>query len=142
MTKHIVSAKLFLIDAADNVLLLYRSETHPRHPHEPDLPGGEVETTERLHVALAREVLEETGLIVDGTTMRLLHAVTDERDYGVIVRPMFGLRIAETTPVVTTSWEHERYEWKPIAGFALTDFEGAYQRGAKVILEHELWQLL
>lgn len=141
MTKHIISAKLFLVDAADNVLLLYRSETHPRHSHEPDLPGGKVEATELLHVALEREVLEETGLKVDGTKMRLLHAVTDERDYGVIVRPMFGLRIQETAPAIITSWEHERYEWKPIAEFALTDLEGAYQRGAKVILEHELWQL-
>lgn len=142
MTKHVVSAKLFLVDSADNVLLLRRSGTHPRYPHEPDLPGGEIEFDEFLHVALAREALEETGLIVDGTKMRLLHSATDEHDYGVYVQPMFGLRIAEIAPKIVTSWEHEGYAWKPVDELELTDFEGAYQRGAQVILEHKLWQQL
>lgn len=142
MTKHVVSAKLFLLDKADNMLLLTRSSTHPRYPHHPDLPGGEVEISEQMHEALARELLEETGMAIDTTGARLLHAVTDEREYGVIVRPMFGLRIPETTPVVTMSWEHEGYEWKPITEFALMDFEGAYQRGAQMILEYKLWQQL
>jgi len=142
MTKHVIVAKLFLVDGANNVLLLRSSGTHPRHPHALDLPGGQVEAGEFLHMALMRELTEETGLKVDATRMRLLHAVTDEHEYGVIVRPMFGLRVTETTPPVTISWEHEAYEWKPIAEFVLTDFENAYQRGMKMILEHKLWQRL
>jgi 8-oxo-dGTP pyrophosphatase MutT (NUDIX family) len=142
MTKHIVSAKLFLVDGADNVLLLRRSGTHPRYPHEPDLPGGEVEAGEQMHEALARELLEETGMTINTTGACLLHAVTDEHDYGVYIQPILGLRIPETTPEITLSWEHEAYEWKPIAELALTDFEGAYQRGAQMILEYKLWQQL
>lgn len=140
--KHIVSAKLFLIDAADNVLLFRRSGTHPRHPHGPDMPGGEVEAGELLHEAVVREVLEETGQVVDGTRMRLLHAATDERDYGMIVRPMFGLRLAETKPAVTLSWEHESYEWHPVSKLTEADFEPAYWRGAHMILEDTLWKYL
>ena len=60
-----LSAKAFLVDVAGRLLLLDCTD-----PHRPDvrwweLPGGGVEPGEDEVHALVREVLEETGLVVD-----------------------------------------------------------------------------
>ena len=46
-------------------LVLYRSNTHPLFPGHIDFPGGEVEPEEIPEVAVAREIQEETGLLVN-----------------------------------------------------------------------------
>lgn len=141
MAEHFVSVKLLLIDRADNALVLRRGASHPRRPHQLDLPGGLAEAGEPTHKALAREVFEETGLHTDVNNLRLLYAVTDVYDYGVFVRMTFGLRVSGVTPMVTVSWEHEAYEWKSVMELASVDC-GAQQRGIEMILEHKLWQQL
>ncbi|HEY3777474.1 MAG TPA: NUDIX hydrolase [Rhizomicrobium sp.] len=45
-------------------VLLVRRANPPRR-HEWSLPGGKVEIGETLRAAIAREVLEETGLVID-----------------------------------------------------------------------------
>ena len=60
-----LSAKAFVVDGAGRLLLLDCTD-----PHRPDvrwweLPGGGVEPGEDEVHALVREVLEETGIVVD-----------------------------------------------------------------------------
>ena len=60
-----VSAKLFLLDAHGRLLLL--DCTDPARPGSrwQELPGGGVEPGEDAVTATVREVLEETGVVVD-----------------------------------------------------------------------------
>ena len=96
-------AKAFIFDAAGNVLLLHRSATHPSYAHQPDLPGGIIEVGETPPIGLAREILEETGLVVKPEDLELL-AETDQRGYN-------HDQIYKVTPAVEISWEHERPMW-------------------------------
>ena len=71
MSRHIeasTSAKLFLRDDQDRVLLLRRSEKSKRFKYFWDLPGGKLDPGESPNVALRRELEEETGLACDALT--------------------------------------------------------------------------
>jgi 8-oxo-dGTP pyrophosphatase MutT (NUDIX family) len=107
----VVAAKAVILDQDDNVLILYRSETHPTEPHFPDLPGGIVEDDEHFHDALSREVDEECALDVRDIDFRLVYADTAIVKDVNITRLFYLLRIAGVCPEVVISWEHEKYEW-------------------------------
>ena len=72
----------------DRVLLVKRA--HPPLQGEWSLPGGAVETGETLAIAVAREVLEETGLVVDvgpvADVVDRIHRLADGRvEYHFVV---------------------------------------------------------
>lgn len=103
-------AKAFIFDTAGNVLLLHRSATHPSYAHQPDLPGGIIEDGETPAVGLAREILEETGLIIKPDDLKLL-AETDARGYNH--DQVYKVIVEDEKPDVIISWEHERPMWLP-----------------------------
>jgi 8-oxo-dGTP pyrophosphatase MutT (NUDIX family) len=59
----VVGATVLIVDAEGRLLLLKRSDNECWGP-----PGGAVEPGEAVEAAARREVLEETGLEVDGLT--------------------------------------------------------------------------
>lgn len=101
------AAKALIRDSQGKILVLYRSQTHPRLAHDIDLPGGLIEHRESVEIGLAREVVEETGIVLDITRDQLRHAW----------RPRLGRRrfLYEVTHAddltVQISWEHESYVW-------------------------------
>lgn len=103
-------AKTILYDAANNILVLYRSNTHPEFPHDIDLPGGEIDEGESALSAAIREVAEEAGLIIDSAKTKLVGERTTS--YGRIDQ-VYISNIDGVTPDVTVSWEHESYDWIP-----------------------------
>ena len=111
------AANALLLDAEDNLLVLWRSETHPHAAFEPDLPGGAVEENEEPDEGMAREILEETGLVVAIHELReaatLMHP--DFTGTSLIRHSLFGHRVAGVRPEITISWEHHRYEWVPLS---------------------------
>ncbi len=59
-------ATVLLVDTLGRVLLQLRSEDAPASPGQWSFPGGGVEEGETPEEAARREMLEETGLQVDG----------------------------------------------------------------------------
>jgi 8-oxo-dGTP diphosphatase len=103
-----IVAKILIFDAQNSILLLKRSGTHPRFPHDFDLPGGEVEEGEEPVDAVAREIEEETGMIVSPHNIQFARRLdsTDGKQH-----ELYTTRIDADMPAVNLSWEHESYEW-------------------------------
>ncbi|MFK3981537.1 NUDIX hydrolase [Micromonospora sp. NPDC050397] len=60
-------AGVLLVDGSGWLLMQLRDEFAPTHPNLWGIPGGQVEPGETPEQAARRELLEETGLRVDGT---------------------------------------------------------------------------
>jgi 8-oxo-dGTP pyrophosphatase MutT (NUDIX family) len=73
--------KVLVIDAHGQGLILYRSGTHPRFAHQPDLPGGTVEPSEDFVTALQREILEEISIPTQPDQFKKLFAKVRSTDY-------------------------------------------------------------
>lgn len=106
---HKDAVKVIVVDAADNILVLRRSGTHPYYPYHADFPGGDIEPDETIEEALIRELYEETGIMTD--IEQLLHISTSDNHYGTKYH-MYELRTNEVAPEVLISWEHDAHEWK------------------------------
>ena len=141
-----IAAKVFVRDDAGNILLLRRSETHPRYPHHWDIPGGFVEEGEDYVTALVREVTEEAGLKLDAQSVQLRYAQTDFYARGSsdtmpesVVRLYFVGHIHGTEPALVTSWEHEAAEWRPVNAVAQLLSGTIFKEAAHYLDEHGLY---
>ena len=107
-------AKTLLFDKSGKILVLYRSETHPRYAHHPDLPGGEVEVGETPSEAVRREIEEETRLNLDVNQINVIYskAIDDELTHVVCIA-----KLDDDMPDIELSWEHETYEWLAFEDF-------------------------
>ncbi|MEO6109850.1 MAG: NUDIX domain-containing protein [Candidatus Saccharimonadales bacterium] len=109
------SSKALLIDADDNVLVLWRSESHPRYAHYPDLAGGMIEDDESHKKGVAREILEETKVVISSKDLVLADMYT--HSYHMVFvkmeRSLYAVRL-KTRPEISISWEHDRYDWVPL----------------------------
>lgn len=131
------AAKVVIIDKDDNFLVLYRSDTHPHQAHEPDLPGGIIKLGENVELGLAREITEETGLIVEPEKLALVYTLTHDFFGRSVSRFLYAARVDHTKSVVTISWEHESYEWLPFD--KLPAFERPYQQGIEYAAQRNLF---
>lgn len=101
------AAKALIRDGQGRILVLYRSETHPRLAHDIDLPGGEIERDESPESGLAREIIEETGLVVRLTSDDLIHSW---RSFFGATHMLYEVSVS-TEVAVQISWEHESFVW-------------------------------
>jgi|GEM_PF-2853708 len=100
--------KSLIYDDADNVLVLVRSNTHPRYADEEDLPGGELEGSELPVVSALREIHEETGLLIQPSEA---HEVLRKKVEPNTTHILFRCKIHGLKPSIELSWEHKSYEW-------------------------------
>ena len=88
--------------------MLYRNN-HPDFGYDPDISGGTTEASELPIETVVREVIEETGIVIDPSTIKLLYEGTDFSKNGV----GYWLYVTklQAKPGLTMSWEHSTYEW-------------------------------
>ena len=142
MTHSLLSAKVVILNKDGEVLALRRSDTHPRKPHQIDLPGGLIEKGEFELLGAVREVQEETGILLDANQCALYYADTSKPHHEVVLTMLMYFAKFDTTPSVTISWEHESYEWLPIADLlTCDDLEGPERRSIEFALENDLFTL-
>ena len=103
------TAKLFLENKEQLVLLLRRSQTAPRRALEWDLPGGIIEAGEKPQAAVLRELREEAG--ISGVKIIKQVQIVDSYDEKIVERSFFRAECHE--PVVVLSFEHDMYQWVP-----------------------------
>jgi 8-oxo-dGTP diphosphatase len=121
--KTILIAKALILDASNDALLMHRSSTHPTLAHHADLPGGIVEPGEEPSQALVREIKEETGLIVNLDQLKLAYTGSEDWKGDSRIRMLYVVRLSETQPSVTISWEHEDASWLPLEKFPAIEHE-------------------
>lgn len=96
--------KTILMDLSGNILFLVRGATHPRFPHEADLPGGIIEQNETTKNALIREVREECSIDINNAKTYKL----EECNYNSNWYYMLAISICDSL-LPKLSWEHEGY---------------------------------
>ena len=101
----VIIAKALVRNSEGLYLVLYRSNTHLLFPGHIDFPGGEVEPEEIPEAAVAREIQEETGLLVDPNKLKKLFA----KQYQHTTHVLFEAKLAEPDAKAALSWEHKGY---------------------------------
>ena len=87
------------------LLLLKRGDTAPWQPNKYCLVGGGVEDNESLMDAAHRECFEETGIILNKSTMFPM-TISYKNGYSKIV---FFCKVSE--PKVSLNFEHSSFGW-------------------------------
>ena len=137
--KNILVAKVILRDPSGRMLLLRRSASDTRRPHDWDLPGGGVEPDENFILAAIRETKEEAGIEVAVGQLELLYTGTEfYAPKGENVhRSLFIARASdEQARNVTLSHEHDSYKWATLDE-VLEDFNHPfYSVGVRYAVDH------
>lgn len=103
-----IAAKAIIFNQ-DRVLILRKSEEErsAKDTHGWDFPGGGLEPAEPLMDALAREVMEETGLQVKVVAPAYIYDEIQEEKHLIIIK----FACDQPTGELVLSPEHEKYYW-------------------------------
>lgn len=99
------SATVAVINQDKKILILERGPTAPWGANRYCLPGGKLEPYEDLIDCAARELCEETGMVVKRKFL-VPYTIRYDFNYSKIV---FVTTIND--PVVCLNWEHDSYSW-------------------------------
>lgn len=119
---YLLGVKAAIINTKNEVLILQRSAESSR-PGGWDLPGGTVDANESPEQATIRETMEETGIVITGAKT-IASGLIPAEDPIVIL----GFGVTVDDPEVVLSWEHQAYEWVPVAELHETELPGPYQQ--------------
>lgn len=106
-----VVAKALIYNAAGQILVLRRSDSHPHFPLHDDLPGGAIERNETPLAGLIREVREEAGLHTDQEDYNLVHEWNPRSDCHDL---LYEVSLTAPQSTISISWEHDRFSWKSV----------------------------
>ena len=124
----IVNVAKVLVKNTKGEYLVLRSSEWPENPTrslQPDIAGGFVEENETHQIAASRELVEEAGILVDPSDLRLVYAhseVYKEKSYN---RLIFLTEVVDDTPV-SLSWEHDKFWWSSEEDFLNLNWRRPY----------------
>lgn len=95
-----------IIKFKDEVLIIYRSDTHPKYPLHPDLPGGLLDGDEDEKTALIRELMEEINYDASKDKIIFIKEATNP-----FIKRSLYLVLIQKKPKIELSWEHESFKW-------------------------------
>ena len=101
------TAKTFVLDPENNLLVIRRSLWAIYRRGQYDLPGGGIHAGETALQAAFREAEEECGLVLPRSSMRRL--------VGMGKRTFYVDYIDEVMPHIELSREHNKYQWPHIS---------------------------
>lgn len=127
------SAKALLFDTEGKILVLWRSDTHPKFAHHLDFPGGLIDDEESPSDAVSREIFEETGLNVPASDLQLV--ATHHPHIGSTQR-FFVANINLSEPEVVISWEHELHKWLTLEEFIVEPMPTAADIYHSIAMNH------
>lgn len=126
-------AKALIYNQQGQVLVLTRSDTHPRYPLHDDLPGGEVEPGEANDLGMQRELDEEIGISFDANSLKLLATTLHKSTMTYL---LYEGTLTDNSQVVTLSWEHSDYRWSTIDELIQTQQPENVDSYFQFVLEH------
>src|SRR5665213_16405 len=138
--KTIPIAKAVIIDADNSMLVLRRSQTHATMAGRADLPGGLIEPDEEPANAVAREINEETGLVLKISDLHLVYAGAEVHSDENRVRLLYLAKLDLVQPKITISWEHEASDWLPLSNLKHIESElhSFYHDALEYLGKHDL----
>ncbi len=98
------------LECQGKILLLHRNPSKPQGGKW-GVPAGKVDNGEELVPALVREVFEETGVSIGPGELEYFQSVYVEHPEHHFVYHMYHLAMVDFPDVVTSEYEHQRYQW-------------------------------
>ncbi|KAJ2901904.1 hypothetical protein GGI21_004628 [Coemansia aciculifera] len=122
---HIVTGGAIFDTNTRSVLLVQRAAHERSYPNEWEIPGGHVDPGEYILASLAREIYEETGLVVDKVVCEFegfqywstKYEEGESENRADIVLSVctqqlnFGVLVSDTSAVKLDPREHQQYAW-------------------------------
>ena len=106
----------------DHVLILHRSAVETGWSGYWEIPGGKRNLNETSLAALARELHEETGVVLpqDALPCHVFDYCSELSSPAVLDRTQvtFAARLRGRRPRVRLSKEHDSYDWAPLSSLA------------------------
>jgi 8-oxo-dGTP pyrophosphatase MutT (NUDIX family) len=106
-----VVAKVILVNAKGQILLLRRSASDVRRPGQWDIPGGHTDGNEFAEEAAARETKEEADITIDPRSLLLIGTETKLVEPDLNVNWLFYLAHTNQEEVTVDPAEHDDYRW-------------------------------
>lgn len=134
----VLVSRCMIIGNQGDVLLIQRSESDSWNPNLWELPGGKVDKGEDLFVALQRELLEETGLLVNipiplAVVMSEMASLGKYKGLAYVVQTFVGRTVFGRPTEVRLSNEHQSYQWREMNESLNLDLTDEARKALKIL---------